>query len=47
MDFDLDNVKLLGLGVNLNAKNEISLKSKSTKIKDEITKLQFHLSHQY
>lgn len=36
VDFDLDNVKLLGLGVNLNAKNEISLKSKSTKIKDEI-----------
>ena len=36
IDFDLDNVELLGLGVNLNSKNEISLKSKSTKIKDEI-----------
>lgn len=36
IDFDLYNVELLGLGVNLNAKNEISLKSKSTKIKDEI-----------
>lgn len=36
IDFDLYNVELLGLGVNLNAKNEICLKSKSTKIKDEI-----------
>lgn len=36
IDFDLYNVELLGLGVNLNAKNEIVLKSKSTKIKDEI-----------
>lgn len=36
VDFDLYNLELLGLGVNLNKKNEISLKSKSTKIKDQI-----------
>lgn len=36
MDFDLDNVELLGLGLRLNAKNKLCLKSKSTKIKDEV-----------
>ncbi len=36
IDFDLENVKLLGLGVHLNAKNEIALNAKSTKIRDEI-----------
>lgn len=36
IDFDLNLVELLGLGVNLNAKNELNLRSKSTKIKDEI-----------
>lgn len=36
IDFDLYNVKLLGLGVALNSKNELCLKSKNTKIKDEI-----------
>lgn len=35
IDFDLYNLELLGLGVELNAKNEICLKSKKTKIKDE------------
>ena len=35
IDFDLDTVRLLGLNVCLNSKNEICLKSKSTKIKDE------------
>lgn len=36
IDFDLYNIELLGLGVCLNAKNELCLKSKNTKIKDEI-----------
>lgn len=36
MDFDLDNVELLGLGLRLNSKNKFCLKSKSTKIKDEV-----------
>ena len=35
LDFDLANIELLGLGVELNAQNELSLRSKSTKIKDE------------
>lgn len=36
IDFDLDNVQLLGLGISLNSKNKLCLKSKNTKIKDEI-----------
>ncbi|TQR29561.1 3'-5' exonuclease [Campylobacter sp. MIT 99-7217] len=36
MDFDLDMLELLGLGIFLNANNEISLKTRTTKIKEEI-----------
>lgn len=35
IDFELETLELLGLGVILNAKNELNLRSKSTKIKDE------------
>ncbi|NDJ27510.1 3'-5' exonuclease [Campylobacter sp. MIT 12-8780] len=36
IDFDLYMLELLGLSVNLNAQNELTLKSKSTALKDQI-----------
>lgn len=36
LDFDILNFKLLGLNLELNSQNHICLKTKSTKIKDEI-----------